>query len=86
MKKIKIVIPANFKEYEVEINPEDYEISMWKADPNLPYRPVCEGLIKGIRNPSADVPNIIKDVLKSYGQVAFFTREYYPGLCEEEDD
>ena len=83
MKKIKIVIPADFKEYEVEINPDDYIISMWKADPNLPYKPVCEGLIKGIKNPDANVPQIIREVMKFCGQVAFFTRERYPELCEE---
>jgi len=41
MRKIKIVIPANFREYEVEINPDDYIISIWKAVPNLPYKAVC---------------------------------------------
>lgn len=83
MKRMRIVVPANFREYEVEINPEDYELSIWEADPNLPYKPVCEGLIKGIKNPEAEVPAIIKEVLKFAGKVAFFTREAYPEFCKK---
>ena len=84
MRKIRIVIPANFREYEVEINPDDYIISIWKAVPNLPYKAVCEGLIKGIRNPDAHIPEIVREIMKFSGKVAFFTREMYPELCKEE--
>ena len=83
---MKIIIPANFREYEVEINPEDYELSIWKANPNLPYKPVCEGLIKGIKNPKAEVPEIIREIMEFTGKVAFFTRESYPELCKKEDE
>ncbi|WP_022846793.1 hypothetical protein [Desulfurobacterium sp. TC5-1] len=86
MRKLKIVIPANFREYEVEINPDDYVISIWKADPNLPYKPACEGLIKGVKNPDANVPEIVKEILKFSGEVAFFTREMYPELCQRGAD
>ena len=81
MRKIKIVIPANFKEYEVEINPDDYVISIWKADSKLPYKPVCEGLIKGIKNPDTHIPEIIREIMKFSGKVAFFTKEMYSELC-----
>jgi len=86
MGKIKIVIPANFREYEVEINPDDYVINIWKASSNLPYKPVCEGLIKGIRNPDAHVPEIIREIMRLSGKVAFFTREMYPQLCKEKNE
>jgi len=82
VRKIKIVIPANFKEYEVEINPEDYIISVWRAGSNLPYKPICEGLIKGIKNPDARIPGIIREIMELSGKVAFFTREMYPELCK----
>jgi len=43
-------------------------------------------LIKGIRNPDAHIPEIVREIMKFSGKVAFFTREMYPELCEKDDE
>ena len=87
--RIKIVIPAEV-EHELEIDPRDFDIEMWKANieqwKGYPGKlPVCEGVINEVKNPHAKVPEVIAELLNSLGKVAFFTREDYPELCRKRE-
>ena len=74
-KMVKVIIPVGRKEHEVEINPDDYTVACWKVGSWRPYEAVCEGFIESVKNPKAEVPEVIKQVMKALGSAAFYTRD-----------
>ncbi len=83
--KMQIIIPANGKENIVEIESSNYKMEIWYAKEHtnpqhVLYEPVCEGIIYGLNTIEDNVPQIILEILKFAGKIAFFTRENY---CNE---
>ena len=67
---MKVVIPVCDKLHEFKIDPQDYDLVVWHAYGEYGFS--REGLIKGVENLEAEVPEVIKELLKKFGQVAFF--------------